>query len=147
MKRRTIQPADAEDARQSAWLRHLERGGTEAEALADPQAFARLIDDRARSALRGEARRKKREASWRPIGHALHSWLERREFRRVVAEVCDRHGVPRNHRCALVAWCRGRLRAWAARRGVPPSTARVWKTRALAALRTADELAPFAPET
>lgn len=61
--------------------------------------------------------------------------LERRELRRAILTAVRTARLPRNHRCALWARLRDRLGKWAAGRGIPAPTARVWAKRARDALR------------
>lgn len=61
--------------------------------------------------------------------------LERRELRCAIVNAVRTARLPRNHRCALWAWLRGRLGEWAAGRGIPAATARVWALRAREKLR------------
>ncbi|MBW7904910.1 MAG: hypothetical protein LC135_09915 [Phycisphaerae bacterium] len=61
--------------------------------------------------------------------------LERRELRRAIVNAVRTARLPRNHRCALWAWLRDEIAKWAAGRGIPAATARVWALRARDALR------------
>lgn len=61
--------------------------------------------------------------------------LERRELRRAMVNAVRTARLPRNQRCALWAWLRDRLPTWAAGRGIPAATARVWALRAREAPR------------
>ncbi len=73
--------------------------------------------------------------------------LERRERPRAIINAVRTARMPRNHRCALWAWLRDRLGKWAAGRGIPAATARVWAKRARDVLRAhlvATGLAPDA---
>lgn len=73
--------------------------------------------------------------------------LERRELRRAIANAVRTVRLPRNHRCALWAWVRGRLAEWAAGRGIPAATARVWALRAREALRPHLIVAGLGPDS
>ena len=59
---------------------------------------------------------------------------EGRELRRLLKTAVRKARVQREHRCALWAWMRDRLKEWAIRNAVPYSTARVWARRAREAL-------------
>lgn len=72
--------------------------------------------------------------------------LDRREQRRAILTAVRTARLPQNYRCALWAWLRDRLGKWAAGRGIPAATARVWALRAREKLRPHLVAAGLGPE-
>jgi len=114
---------------------HPVRQGCNPESYA-VKSYKNLMKDRARSCNRRRARdvevmRGRAEAS--TIDPATRTI--RQEQRQLLKVAIRRSNLRCDHRCALWAWMRDSLAAFAKRREIPLKTARVWAWRARQSLR------------